>query len=73
MSVEDRWKDPDACDCCGKVTSCPTNEHFCIGGGYTFVWCRECEKDQNKCDEISSKALGEILRQREERRKFLNG
>jgi hypothetical protein len=43
--------DPNACNLCGKKELCMTEEHICPPD-FTFVWCRDCEKDQDRCDAI---------------------
>ena len=57
MTVDDRWKHPDACDLCGKVTANPTWEHI-FPPDFTFVWCEECEKDRDEWRHETKSAAG---------------
>lgn len=56
--VENRWKHPDECDLCGKVTSNPTWEHI-YPPDFTFVWCKECQKDQAACNRKMEESVAE--------------
>jgi hypothetical protein len=58
--IENRWKNPNACDRCGKVDWSNTWEHI-FPPDFTFVWCKKCEKDKEACDIIASEAIRKYL------------
>lgn len=57
MILEELWRNPYACDLCGKIEPCPTQEHI-YPPDFTFVWCKECmQKDEKVRDKVIEAAI----------------